>query len=118
MKAQRLLAITMLLLNRDCVSASELARRFEVSVRTIYRDFDALCETGIPIAAYPGAGGGYGIEQGFKIGRIRRAIEDRRLLSLRYVDGAGTTSSRRVEPKALRSLVAERARALLESNVL
>ena len=41
MKAQWLLAITMLLLNRDCVSAPELTRRFEVSVRTFYRDFDA-----------------------------------------------------------------------------
>jgi predicted DNA-binding transcriptional regulator YafY len=69
MKAERLLAITMLLLNRDCVSAPELARRFEVSARTIYRDIEALCEAGIPIVAYPGSGGGYGIMGEFKIDR-------------------------------------------------
>jgi predicted DNA-binding transcriptional regulator YafY len=69
MKAQRLLAITMLLLAKDSVSAPELARRFEVSVRTIYRDIESLCESGIPIVAYPGAGGGYGIMRDFKIDR-------------------------------------------------
>lgn len=69
MKAQRLLAITMLLLNRDSVSAPELARRFEVSARTIYRDMESLCEAGIPVVAYPGAGGGYGIAGGYKLDR-------------------------------------------------
>ena len=69
MKAQRLLAITMLLLGRDSVSAPELAKRFEVSVRTIYRDMDALSEAGIPVVAYPGSGGGFGIMGEFKIDR-------------------------------------------------
>jgi predicted DNA-binding transcriptional regulator YafY len=69
MKSQRLLAITMLLLNRDCISAPELARRFEVSPRTIYRDIESLCKAGIPIVAYPGSGGGFGIMGEFKIDR-------------------------------------------------
>ncbi len=69
MKAQRLLAITMLLLNRESVAAPELAKRFEVSARTIYRDIESLCEAGIPVVAYPGAGGGYGIAGGYKLDR-------------------------------------------------
>jgi predicted DNA-binding transcriptional regulator YafY len=69
MKAQRLLAITMLLLNRERVPAPELASRFEVSARTIYRDIESLCEAGIPIVAYPGSGGGYGIMAEYKIDR-------------------------------------------------
>ena len=69
MKADRLLAITMLLLGRESVAAPELARRFEVSVRTIYRDIEALSDAGIPVVAYPGSGGGYGIMRGFKIDR-------------------------------------------------
>jgi predicted DNA-binding transcriptional regulator YafY len=69
MKAERLLAITMLLLHRECVSAPELAKRFAVSARTIYRDVESLCEAGIPIVAYPGSGGGYGIMSDFKIDR-------------------------------------------------
>lgn len=41
--------------------AVELARRFEVSTRTIERDLLALQEAGVPIWARPGPGGGYGI---------------------------------------------------------
>jgi predicted DNA-binding transcriptional regulator YafY len=41
--------------------ASELAKRFEVSTRTIERDLLALQESGVPIWAQPGPGGGYGL---------------------------------------------------------
>ena len=41
--------------------ASELARRFEVTTRTIERDLLALQEAGVPIWAQPGPGGGYGL---------------------------------------------------------
>jgi predicted DNA-binding transcriptional regulator YafY len=41
--------------------AVELARRFEVSTRTIERDLLALQEAGVPIWAQPGPGGGYGL---------------------------------------------------------
>jgi predicted DNA-binding transcriptional regulator YafY len=41
--------------------AGELAQRFEVSVRTIERDLLALQESGVPIWAQPGPGGGYGL---------------------------------------------------------
>lgn len=41
--------------------ATELARRFEVSTRTIERDLLALQEAGVPIWAQPGPGGGYGL---------------------------------------------------------
>ena len=49
MKIERLLAITVLLLNRRRVTAKELAERFEVSVRTIYRDVETLNGAGIPV---------------------------------------------------------------------
>src|SRR6185437_9660224 len=41
--------------------AAELARRFEVSVRTVERDLLALQEAGVPIWSQPGPGGGYGL---------------------------------------------------------
>ena len=41
--------------------AADLARRFEVSSRTIERDLLALQEAGVPIWAQPGPGGGYGL---------------------------------------------------------
>lgn len=69
MKIDRLLAILIYLLNRDLVSARELAEHFEVSVRTIQRDIDALSFAGIPIRSVQGAQGGYGIVDTFKLDR-------------------------------------------------
>ena len=64
MKIDRLLAITMYLLNSGTVSASALAERFEVSKRTIQRDIDALNQAGIPIISTYGKEGGYEIMDG------------------------------------------------------
>ena len=46
------------------VSAERLAREFEVSVRTIKRDLDALENSGVPLWSRPGPGGGYGMAVG------------------------------------------------------
>ncbi|MCI1209682.1 MAG: YafY family transcriptional regulator [Treponema sp.] len=67
MKTDRLLAITFYLLNHEKTSASVLARRFGVSVRTIQRDIESLCFAGIPVAAEYGAEGGYEILDTFHL---------------------------------------------------
>ena len=67
MKTDRLYAITVYLLNHGKTPAEVLARLFEVSVRTIRRDVDALCRSGIPVVAEPGAGGGYSLSEPFKL---------------------------------------------------
>ena len=67
MKTDRLYALTLYLLNHGKTSASELAKYFEVSVRTIQRDIDALCQAGIPICAFTGINGGYEILSDFKM---------------------------------------------------
>jgi predicted DNA-binding transcriptional regulator YafY len=54
----RLFQITYILLENGTTTAGELAKRFEVSARTIYRDIDALCQAGIPIYTVQGKGGG------------------------------------------------------------
>jgi len=68
-KIDRLYAITVYLLNHGKTSASVLARRFEVSVRTIQRDIDALCLAGIPVIADIGANGGYELPDTFSMER-------------------------------------------------
>ncbi|MDL2234085.1 YafY family transcriptional regulator [Tyzzerella sp. OttesenSCG-928-J15] len=67
MKLDRLLGILTILLQKDRVTAPELAKRFEVNRRTIGRDIDALCMAGIPVVAHQGSGGGFSIAEGFKL---------------------------------------------------
>lgn len=69
MKIDRLIGILSLLLQRDSVTAPELAERFEVSRRTINRDVEALCQAGIPIVTRQGAGGGIAIMDGYRVDR-------------------------------------------------
>ncbi|MCH3965440.1 MAG: YafY family transcriptional regulator [Clostridium sp.] len=58
MQINRLFEIVYILLGKKITTAKELAERFEVSVRTIYRDIDTLSSAGIPIYASQGKGGG------------------------------------------------------------
>ena len=58
MKIDRLIGILSVLLQEEKITAPELAERFEVSRRTIYRDIENLCKAGIPIFTSQGAGGG------------------------------------------------------------
>lgn len=67
MKTERLLGITMILLDKKQVSAAQLAELFEVSIRTIYRDINSLGEAGIPITTLPGANGGIKIMENYKV---------------------------------------------------
>lgn len=76
MKIDRLIGITMYLLNRNIVSARELADKFEVSVRTIVRDVEALSMAGIPISSSTGASGGYEILDTFKLNKQITNMDD------------------------------------------
>ena len=58
LQESRLFKILYYLLEKGRTTAPELAKRFEVSVRTIYRDMDALSESGIPVYAESGRNGG------------------------------------------------------------
>lgn len=69
MKVDRLMSIVLVLLDKGRIRAQELADMFEVSLRTIYRDIDAIDLAGIPIRSTPGAGGGFEIMPDYKIDR-------------------------------------------------
>ncbi len=67
MRVDRLLSIILIILNRGNVTGQELAEHFEVSLRTIYRDVEKICEAGVPIASIGGKGGGYYIMEDYDI---------------------------------------------------
>lgn len=69
MKIDRLLGILTQLLERKSVTAPELARRFEVSRRTIIRDIEDLDRAGFPIVTRQGSGGGISLMEGFHFDR-------------------------------------------------
>ncbi len=67
MKVDRLISIIMILLDKERISAQKLADMFEVSLRTIYRDIDAINMAGIPVCSTSGVGGGFEIMPKYKI---------------------------------------------------
>lgn len=67
MKIERMLTIIVMLLNRNRVTANELAEKFEVSVRTIYRDIETINLAGIPIISHSGNNGGFSIYENYKL---------------------------------------------------
>lgn len=73
-KTDRLLAIVLELQGRKVVRAEDLAALFETSVRTIYRDIQALSEAGVPIAGTTGTG--YSLMEGYFLPPISFTIEE------------------------------------------
>ena len=69
MKDNRLFRLLYYILEKGKVTASELADKFEVSVRTIYRDIDSMSSSGIPIYAFRGRGGGIEIAEDFVLSK-------------------------------------------------
>lgn len=93
MQESRLFKIIYELLNKGQVTAAELAEKFEVSVRTIYRDIDALSEAGIPVYAEKGRNGGISLLDNFVLDRAILSERERQdiLAALQSLTATGNT---------------------------
>ncbi|MDE6219692.1 MAG: YafY family transcriptional regulator [Lachnospiraceae bacterium] len=90
----RLLGMIYILMKQGTVTAAELAERFEVSARTIYRDLDTLSAAGIPVYARKGKNGGICLTEQFVLNKMLITKEEQQeilsgLISLRETRAEG-----------------------------
>lgn len=91
MKNDRLFQILYLLLEKGTMTAPELSRALEVSVRTVYRDIDALSLAGVPVYATQGKNGGVSLLPNYSFDKALLSDEEQNQIlyaiqSLRAVD--------------------------------
>lgn len=94
MKIDRQIGILSILLQKDTVTAPELAEQFEVSRRTINRDIEDLCKAGIPIVTKQGINGGISIMEQYKMDRTLLTNTEMQdiLAGLRSLDSVNGTN--------------------------
>src|SRR4030095_6648136 len=80
-RTERLFALAEYLRGRRTgVTAEALAERFGVTIRTIYRDIDALRATSMPGGAEPGGGGGYALDKSYSLPPVNFTAREAALL--------------------------------------
>jgi predicted DNA-binding transcriptional regulator YafY len=97
MAENRLFQMVYLLLEKRSMTASELAKHFEVSVRTIYRDIDILSAAGIPVYTTQGKGGGISIQENFVLNKSLISEQEQKqilmaLQGINIVDAENTSA--------------------------
>ena len=119
MKLDRLVSILVLLLRRERVQARELAEIFEVSVRTILRDVEAINLAGIPIVTYQGAKGGIGIAEGYRLDKSVLTEDDMSTIisTLRGIEGTMSDSRHGVLVEKLRNILPSSQLETLDAKV-
>lgn len=118
-RVDRLIAYLVMFQSRDLIRAQDLAERFEISERTVYRDIDALCEVGVPL--YGVAGEGYRLMEGYHLRPVTFSPEEARALALALsmfkgfsVEGATRRSAERAEDK-IRAILPKRQKQEIEA---
>jgi predicted DNA-binding transcriptional regulator YafY len=73
-RIERISAILIQLQSKNCVTAQEIADRFGISLRTVYRDMRSLEESGVPL--FGEAGVGYSLVEGYKLPPVQFTLEE------------------------------------------
>jgi len=116
-RTERLFALGEYLRSRRTgVTAEELAERFGVTIRTIYRDLDSLRAADLPLTAERGRGGGYALERSYTLPPVNFTAREAALLTLlgrfaidmRLLPFAGTLESGLEKVRAALSTSAQR----------
>ncbi len=93
MRESRLFRIVYYLLEHGKVTAPELAQKMEVSVRTVYRDIDAISSAGIPVYAVQGKGGGISLLDNYTLEKSLLSLQEREQI-LMTLQGMNVTTEK------------------------
>ena len=96
MQMNRLFKIVYYLLENGKSTAPELAEKFEVSLRTIYRDLDAISAAGIPVYATQGKGGGISLLNDYVLEKSLLSEEEREQM-LMALQGISSTEGKNTD---------------------
>ncbi len=113
MKIDRLIGIITLLLQKEKITAPQLAERFEVSRRTINRDIQDICKAGIPIVTTQGVNGGISIMDSYKIDKTLFSSEELQAIFTGLSSLDSVTQSRKYK-----NLMEKFSSSLLKNNIL
>ncbi|MCB8942446.1 MAG: YafY family transcriptional regulator [Ardenticatenaceae bacterium] len=113
-RVDRLLGYLLLFQSRGLMRAQDFAARFGICERTVYRDIQALCEVGVPIAAMPGEG--YRLVDGYYLPPITFSAEEARALFLAISMLSGLAVEGETQTAAATAL--DKIRAILPQSTL
>lgn len=119
MRADRLLSIVMILMEKKQISASSLSKMLEVSTRTIYRDVETLSMAGIPIYTTTGVKGGIGILESYKVDKQLLNLNDitALLIGLNSIDNVYSNKTLMDLNLKIRNLLNEKHHNQLETRI-
>ena len=117
MKIDRLIGIITILLQVDKVTAPELAKRFEVSRRTINRDIEDISKAGIPIVTTQGMGGGIAILDSYKMDKALLNDDELQAI-LSGLKGIDSVSKTAYLPLMIEKLSGKKHRIQVDDSVI
>lgn len=108
---ERILAIIIMLLDREIVTTTELAEQFNVTTRTIFRDIETIEYAGFPVVSQTGRNGGISLMNSFKL-RSLTFTEDEKKVIIEALTIKEHLIGKSIEP----SVIKEKIQILLESS--
>lgn len=118
MKSNRMFGILCLLLEKEKITAKELADYFEVSVRTIHRDLLDLSSAGFPVTTQQGIGGGVSLLQNFKYSKSALNKDDMDLILAGIQGFASIDDSSKIKTLLAKLRLGQEDKLLLENDII